>query len=79
MALRRQLCEGYLADLAGTTDAPDADLRAELTGALLVGIGVLRSVVGTPHLAAAEPDDVVPLVEAMAAAVLPRPAPGSSA
>ncbi|SDQ51463.1 DNA-binding transcriptional regulator, AcrR family [Thermostaphylospora chromogena] len=48
--LRVQLCENYLKDLAGRIEGEDAGLRAELVGALLLGMGVMRSVVGSPVL-----------------------------
>lgn len=48
--LRTQLCANYLRDLADRIEGEDAELRAELVGALLLGIGVMRSVVGSPVL-----------------------------
>ncbi|WP_283136313.1 TetR/AcrR family transcriptional regulator [Rhizohabitans arisaemae] len=51
--LREQICEGYLRSFADRFDGDDAELRAELVGALLLGIGVMRSLVGSPALGAA--------------------------
>src|SRR5690606_25925489 len=48
--LHVQLCENYLKDLTDRIEGEDAELRAELVGALLLGIGVMRSVVGSPVL-----------------------------
>lgn len=48
--LRGQLCEGYLREFADRLEGEDAELRAELVGALLLGMGVMRSVVGSPVL-----------------------------
>ncbi|MFC9471071.1 TetR family transcriptional regulator [Nocardia sp. NPDC056952] len=51
--LRAQLCDGYLREFADRLGGPGAELRAELIGALLIGLGVLRSVIGTPAVSAA--------------------------
>ncbi len=51
--LHIQLCEGYLRDFAGRLKGQDAALRAELIGALLLGMGVMRSIVGSPALSEA--------------------------
>lgn len=70
--LREAVCGDYLAAFAEAVDAPDAALRAELVGAFLLGMGLMRSVVGTPELSEAEFADVDALVDAVAAA-LTRP------
>ncbi|MEO3975581.1 TetR family transcriptional regulator [Streptomyces sp. CAU 1734] len=53
-AVREQLCsrlwESQLADVTDRLDGEDAALRAEMIGALLLGMGVMRSVVGSPAL-----------------------------
>ncbi|MFF2082439.1 TetR family transcriptional regulator [Nocardia sp. NPDC058176] len=63
--LRAQLCDGYLRDFADRLDGPDAELRAEMIGALLIGLGVLRSVVGTPAVGEASFDRTRTLVARM--------------
>jgi AcrR family transcriptional regulator len=67
--LREEVCDRYLADLESRFEGDDADLRAELVGALLLGMGVMRSVVASPVLAAAEPDRVAALVVQMVEAL----------
>ncbi|MFD4457840.1 TetR family transcriptional regulator [Nocardia sp. NPDC058480] len=54
--LRAQLCDDYLREFTDRLDGPDTELRAELIGALLIGLGVLRSVIGTPAVSAAQFD-----------------------
>ncbi|MFE3544467.1 TetR family transcriptional regulator [Nocardia sp. NPDC059177] len=54
--LRIQLCDGYLAEITDRLDGPDPALRAELIGALLIGMGVLRSVIGAPAMSGAPID-----------------------
>lgn len=63
--LRTQLCDGYLREFADRLDGPDPELRAELIGALLIGRGVLRSVIGTPAVSAAPFDRTRVLVGRM--------------
>lgn len=70
--LQRQMCDGYVAAFAAEAVAADRDLRAELVGALLLGIAIQRSVVRTPALSAASAQDVEPLFEAAVAALLGR-------
>ncbi|MDX6741431.1 TetR/AcrR family transcriptional regulator [Actinocorallia sp. A-T 12471] len=72
--LRHQLCDGYLNALSGRLDGPDAALRAELLGALLIGMGVLRSVVGSPALSDATYEQLRPLVARLSAALAAAPA-----
>jgi AcrR family transcriptional regulator len=55
--LRDQVCDGYLAEFVRRLPARDAELRAELLGGLLLGLGVMRSVVGAPALGAATYED----------------------
>ncbi len=73
--LRDQLCADYLADFSERFGADDARLRSELVGALLVGIGLMRSVVGSPALSEASFDQTRGLVAAMVTA-LQDDAPG---
>ncbi|MFB7599845.1 TetR/AcrR family transcriptional regulator [Streptomyces sp. NPDC056160] len=51
--------------LAGLLDGPDTDVRAELALALVAGTWLLRSVVGTPALAAAGNDVLAGLLADM--------------
>lgn len=67
--LRTRLCDGYLTALSDRLPGHDAALRAELLGALLVGAGVLRSILATPHLSAADPDHLRALVARMVGAL----------
>lgn len=51
-----------IAQVAEIADHPDARLRASLVGAQLIGIAVLRHVIGVEPLAKASPDEIVALV-----------------
>ncbi|MFB9967316.1 TetR/AcrR family transcriptional regulator [Sinosporangium siamense] len=48
--MRQQLCEGYLPDFAERLGGDNPALRAELVGALLIGMGVMRTILNTPAL-----------------------------
>jgi AcrR family transcriptional regulator len=50
--LREHVCDTYVANLRKLVDGPDADLRAELFSAWLLGISVVRSVVRGDALSA---------------------------
>lgn len=67
--LRAELCDGYLRDMAERLDGADAALRAEVIGALLLGLGVMRSVAGAPALSAASFEQTRALVASMVRAV----------
>ncbi len=67
--LREEVCEGYLADFAERLGGDDAELRAELVGALLIGMGLMRSVIGSPELSRASFEQTRGLVRAMVAAL----------
>lgn len=67
--LREQVCEQYLAEIAELLRGPDAEVRAELIGALLVGIGIMRSVIGSPALSEASIEQTGDLVAAMVTAL----------
>ncbi|MFF4406760.1 TetR family transcriptional regulator [Streptomyces sp. NPDC001262] len=54
----RRLTEEYTAALTGLTDADDAELRAGLVLAWLLGIGLTRVVVRQEPLASADPEHV---------------------
>ncbi|MCF7549855.1 hypothetical protein L3X23_13855 [Pseudonocardia sp. WMMC193] len=55
---------GALAELAEGEDRADAELRAELTLAWLLGIALLRTVLRTEAVVAADPEAVVAHVTA---------------
>ncbi|WP_437938983.1 TetR family transcriptional regulator [Sorangium sp. So ce341] len=76
--IRREVCDTYVRALADLAQGDDAELRAELLSAWLVGIGILRSVVATPALARAELADLAPHLETVATGLLGRPMSGSS-
>jgi AcrR family transcriptional regulator len=61
-AIRQELGHEYARALATLTDAPDAELRADLALAWLMGIALVREVTGKEPLASADPDDVCRLV-----------------
>jgi AcrR family transcriptional regulator len=67
--LHEEVCDRYLADLASRFDGEDAALKAELVGALLLGMGVMRDVVGSPVLPAADFERVRALVADMVGAL----------
>ncbi|QHA10136.1 TetR family transcriptional regulator [Streptomyces broussonetiae] len=54
----RALGEEYAAALAGLSSADDSELRAQLAMAWLLGIGLMRVVVGQEPLASAAPDEI---------------------
>jgi AcrR family transcriptional regulator len=60
--LREFLTAELLSVIAGWTDRPDAQLRAALVAAQLVGIAMLRHVVRVDPVARASPDEIVALV-----------------
>ncbi|MFE2752862.1 TetR/AcrR family transcriptional regulator [Actinosynnema sp. NPDC059335] len=68
--VRRRLGEDYARVLSSLTDAEDAELRADLVLAWVVGIGVLRSVFGKEPLAAADGAKVAALVTRAASVLL---------
>ncbi|MGW0802845.1 TetR/AcrR family transcriptional regulator [Nonomuraea sp. NPDC002799] len=75
--IREEVCATYVRALEDLARGEDAELRAELLSAWLVGIGILRSVVATPALARAGAADVAPHVAAVATALLGRPMSGT--
>ncbi|KOX12997.1 TetR family transcriptional regulator [Saccharothrix sp. NRRL B-16348] len=74
--VRRQLGEEYARALASLTDAEDAELRADLVLAWVVGIGVLRTVFGKQPLANADAATVASLVTQAASVLLEHTEPG---
>ena len=61
-SIRRQLGDDYVQALADLSDSPDADLRAHLVLAWIVGIDLLRSVAASQPLAGADIEQVVQCV-----------------
>lgn len=56
---RRLVAAQLLRRIAGQLDAPDAELRAELAAAQLVGVAMLRYVIKVEPLASADPEQIV--------------------
>jgi hypothetical protein len=71
--LREQICAGYLADFTARMDGENAALRAELVGALLLGMGVMRSLVGSPALSEATFEETRALVARLVATLTEPP------
>ncbi|WP_345429041.1 TetR family transcriptional regulator [Actinoallomurus vinaceus] len=67
--LRERICADYLQGFAERMGGPDAALRAELVGALLLGLGVMRSLIGSPALSDAAFEETRTLVARMVAAL----------
>ncbi|WP_371578121.1 TetR family transcriptional regulator [Streptomyces sp. NBC_01314] len=65
---RRIISTQVLRRVAGRLDVPDAELRAELAAAQLVGIAMLRYVIKVEPLASADPEQIIrrvaPVVQA---------------
>ncbi|MGC7101967.1 TetR family transcriptional regulator [Amycolatopsis lurida] len=70
--IRREVGEEYSHALAGLTEAGDAELRADLVLAWILGIGLLRHIAQKDPLADADPDEVVDLVLAPVRTLLER-------
>jgi AcrR family transcriptional regulator len=73
--MRQRIESAFSTQLAGRLDGPDAALRAELLGAVMVGIGFLRHKIGSRALSAADRETLVAYVERM---VMPLLTPPSS-
>ncbi|WAU78986.1 TetR family transcriptional regulator [Streptomyces sp. Qhu-G9] len=56
---RRLVSAQLLRRVAGRLDVPDAELRAELAAAQLVGIAMLRYVIKVEPLASADPEQII--------------------
>ncbi|WP_210593372.1 TetR family transcriptional regulator [Streptomyces sp. GESEQ-35] len=56
---RRLISTQLLRRIAGEIDAPDAELRAELAAAQLVGIAMLRYVIKVEPIASADPEEII--------------------
>ncbi|MGJ6967189.1 hypothetical protein ACSDR0_35260 [Streptosporangium sp. G11] len=48
LRIRTEVCDTYVNALRDLAEGEDAELRAELLSAWMIGIGILRSVVGPP-------------------------------
>lgn len=70
--LRARLDAEYTRALAGLTDEPDADLRADLAMAWLLGIGLVRSVTRKEPLATASAEDIEKLIGPAVRSLLER-------
>jgi AcrR family transcriptional regulator len=71
--LREQICQGYLQDFTGRMGGENPALRAELVGALLLGMGVMRSLVGSPALSEATFEETRTLVARLVATLAEHP------
>jgi AcrR family transcriptional regulator len=67
--LRTQICEGYLPDFAERMGGENPALRAEMVGALLLGMGVMRSLIGSPALSDASFEETRALVTRLVTAL----------
>ncbi|MGC3002082.1 TetR family transcriptional regulator [Streptomyces sp. G35A] len=56
---RRLVASQLLRRIAGRLDLPDAELRAELAAAQLVGIAMIRYVIKVEPLASADPEQII--------------------
>ncbi|MFI0420301.1 TetR/AcrR family transcriptional regulator [Spongiactinospora sp. 9N601] len=68
--MQEQICGGFMKSLEELVEGPDPALRAELLGALVLGISVARSVVRSPALADASYDQIEPYYRRLAEALL---------
>ncbi|GAA3664208.1 TetR/AcrR family transcriptional regulator [Nonomuraea antimicrobica] len=75
--IRQEVCDTYVIALRDLAKGQDAELRAELLSAWMVGIGILRSVVATPALAEARAADLAPHIASVATDLLGRPMSGT--
>jgi AcrR family transcriptional regulator len=60
--LRGFFTEAVIGRVAAGIDAPDRQLRASVAASHLIGVFMLRYVVGVPHLAEADDEQIVALV-----------------
>ncbi|MFJ8636160.1 TetR family transcriptional regulator [Streptomyces sp. NPDC093568] len=56
---RRLVSAQLLRRIAGEIDAPDAELRAELAAAQLVGVAMMRYVIKIEPIASADPEQII--------------------
>jgi AcrR family transcriptional regulator len=72
-AMRDKVMCDRAASVAAKLDGPDAELRAALFGACMMGIGMARYLIELPHLADASPEDLERLLGPALAALLEPP------
>ncbi|MBD9702917.1 MULTISPECIES: TetR/AcrR family transcriptional regulator [Streptomyces] len=70
---RRIIATQVLRRIAGRLEVPDAELRAELAAAQLVGIAMLRYVIKVEPLASADPEQIITRVAPVVQAHLTGP------
>ncbi|HEX6353167.1 TetR/AcrR family transcriptional regulator [Actinophytocola sp.] len=68
--MRERIETAFSTLLAARLDGPDAELRAELVGAILVGIGFLRHKIGTRAMSTADRETLGVYVDRMVAPLL---------
>ncbi|GAB3189464.1 TetR family transcriptional regulator [Micromonospora palomenae] len=73
-AVLRDRIEKSFGALAARLDGPDADLRAELVAAILIGVGLLRHKIGTTATSTADRETLAIYVDRMMATLI-RPSP----
>ncbi|MCF6470631.1 TetR/AcrR family transcriptional regulator [Nonomuraea sp. MG754425] len=78
LRIRTEVCDTYVNALRDLAAGEDAELRAELLSAWMVGIGILRSVVATPALTQASVADLAPHIATVATGLLGRPMSGTA-
>ncbi|MEV4036526.1 TetR/AcrR family transcriptional regulator [Streptomyces umbrinus] len=76
---RRLISAQLLRRVAAQLDTPDAELRAELAAAQLVGIAMLRYVIKVEPLASANPEQIIARVAPVIQAHLTNPEPSGAA
>jgi AcrR family transcriptional regulator len=76
--IRDEMCNSYVQALEDLAEGENQPLRAELISAWLLGIGIMRSVLATPAISKAEPDDLAPYVASVATSLLGRPMSGTA-
>ncbi|MFI1728530.1 TetR family transcriptional regulator [Streptomyces acidicola] len=70
---RRIIAAQLLRRIAGRLDVPDAEIRAELAAAQLVGIAMLRYIIRIDPLASADPEQIIARVAPVVQAHLTGP------
>ena len=73
-AMREKVGGEYAAALASLSDAPNADLRADLVLSWILGIGLLRYVLVKEPIASADPDEITDCVLKAVSVLLERSA-----
>ncbi|MFJ9585944.1 TetR/AcrR family transcriptional regulator [Streptomyces acidicola] len=73
VVFRRIIAAQLLRRIAGRLDVPDAEIRAELAAAQLVGIAMLRYIIKIDPLASADPEQIIARVAPVVQAHLTGP------